>query len=71
MLIHSDEFSLDYTDLSELSYYDSESDYIDLYKGDDFVGYLYVYTDVENEKREYVCINYEIVYLDTIEKIND
>jgi hypothetical protein len=71
MEIHSDEFFLDYTDLNELSYYDSGTDYIDLFKGDNFVGYLYVYTDVENDKREYVCVNYEIIYLDGIEKIND
>ena len=69
MEIHSDEFSLDYTNLEELSYYDSGGDYIDLFKGGDFVGYLYVYRDDENEKREYVCINYEIIYLDTIENI--
>lgn len=71
MRVETDEFVLEYKTLEELSYFDSGNDYIDLYKNGDFVGYLTVYTDVENEEREYVCVNYEIVYLDTIQIIND
>ena len=70
MRIETDEFSLDFTNESDLSYYDSKSDYIDLYHKDEFVGYLTVYTDVENDEREYIIINYTIIYLDTLEKIN-
>ena len=70
MKIFDDDFQLEFKDYNDLSYYDSQSDYIDLYHKDQFVGYVNVYTDVENGEREYICINYEIVYLDTIEKIN-
>ena len=71
MRVETDEFALDYKTLEELSYYDSDNYYIDLYKNGGFVAYLTVYIDVENEEREYVYINYEILYLDTIQKIND
>lgn len=70
MKIFDDDLQLEFKDYDQLSYYDSQSDYIDLYNKDEFVGYVNVYTDVENEKREYICINHEIVYLDTLEKIN-
>ena len=70
MKIYSDDLQLEFKDYDQLSYYDSQSDYIDLYNKDEFVGYVNVYTDVENEKREYICINHEIIYLDTLEQIN-
>ena len=70
MRIETDEFGLDYTNEGDLSYYDPLTEYIDLYHKGDFVGYLMVYTDVENEEREYIIINYNMVYLDTLEKIN-
>jgi hypothetical protein len=69
MKIFDDDLQLEFKDYDQLSYYDSQSDYIDLYNKDEFVGYVNVYTDVENEKREYICINHEIVYLDTLEQI--
>ena len=70
MEIYSDDLELEFKDYDQLSYYDSGSDYIDLYNKDEFVGYVMVYTDAENEKREYICINNEIIYLDTLEQIN-
>ena len=70
MKIFDDELQLEFKDYNQLYYYDSKTDYIDLYNKGEFVGYVIVYTDVENEKREYIIINYEIVYLDTLEKIN-
>jgi hypothetical protein len=70
MKIFDDDLQLEFKDYEQLSYYDSKTDYIDLYHKDQFVGYVIVYTDVENEKREYIIINHEIVYLDTLEKIN-
>jgi hypothetical protein len=27
-----------------------------------------VYTDTRNDNREYICVNNEMIYLDTIEK---
>lgn len=62
------EINLEYESLEQLSYYDPKTIYIDLYCKDKFVGYLDVWTD---KKKEYIIINSEIVYLDTIENIND
>ncbi len=67
---YKDDFNLDYVNLIDLEYIDNETDYIRLYFMGNFVGDLYVYTDWENEKREYICINYEIIYLDTIKQIH-
>ena len=67
-MYHTEEFSLDYKTLDELSYWDTQEKYIRLYKKDSLQGYLYVYKDSEQNGREYICINYEIVYLDTLNK---
>jgi len=67
----SDDLILDYNNLSELSYYDTKQELIDLYKKDLLVGYVEVWTDRENSNREYIVINNEIVYLDTITKLNN
>lgn len=67
----SDDLILDYNNLSELSYYDTKQELIDLYKKDLLVGYVEVWTDKENSNREYIVINNEIVYLDTITKLNN
>ena len=64
-----EEINLEYENLKQLSYYDPKTVYIDLYCKNEFVGYLEVWMDRENEEREYVIINSEIIYLDTIEKI--
>ena len=71
MKIENEEFSLDYKNLEDLSYYDPNTEYIELYHLNDFAGYLKVWVDMENNEREYICINYEIVYLDTIGCINN
>lgn len=67
----SDDLILEYNNLSELSYYDTKQELIDLYKGDLLVGYVEVWTDRENSNREYIVINNEIIYLDTITKLNN
>ena len=64
-----EEINLEYKDLKQLSYYDPKTAYIDLYCKNEFVGYLEVWTDRQNEQREYIIINSEIVYLDTIKQI--
>lgn len=65
----SEEFQLDYRNLSELSYKDNGIDYITLFHNNKEVCDIEVFTDVENGKREYILINYELVYLDTIKKL--
>ena len=55
-----------YTDLSYLDEGDVD---VLLYVGDEAVGKIKVWKDSEQEGREYICVNYEIIYLDTINKI--
>lgn len=62
----SEEFQLDYRNLSELSYKDNGIEYITLFHNDKEVCDIEVFKDVENEEKEYIIINYELVYLDTI-----
>jgi len=68
--ILSEEDNISYKELKDLSYYDSGTDYVDLYVKDEFVGEIGVCSDREENDREYIPINYEIIYLDTIQKIN-
>jgi len=53
---------------SELSYLDYGEDFVILFFNNNFVCPIKVFTDRENEKREYICVNNEITYLDTITK---
>lgn len=53
----------------ELSYYDGDDYFVELYVKNKLVGIIEVWTDYENDNREYIPINHEIVYLDTIRKL--
>lgn len=54
---------------TDLSYHDEGEPEVTLYVKDRPVGYIKVWKDSEQDGREYVCINYEVVYLDTINKM--
>ncbi len=60
---------VEYQNLEELSYFDDDGDTVALYVNRQYEGDIKVYKDSEMDKREYVCINYEIVYLDTLNKL--
>lgn len=62
---YSEDLSLDYNSLTELSYFDDGENEIELYHGETFVGYLEVWTDMGTEE-EYIIINHEIIYLNQI-----
>lgn len=51
----------------DLSFYDYGGDNVELYVNGEFLGEIEVFTDRENGNREYICINHEVVYLDSIE----
>ena len=68
--ILTEEDNIIYKELKELSYYETGIDNVDLYVKGEFIGEIKVWLDSEMEDREYITINYEIIYLDTIEKIN-
>lgn len=70
MYIEDDDFRLDYELLNELSYYDEDDYYIQLFLNKEFVANLKVWSDAEQDDREYIIINHEIIYLDEIKKVN-
>jgi hypothetical protein len=53
----------------DLSFSDYCGDNVGLYVNGEFLGEIEVFTDRENGNREYICINYEVVYLDSIKEI--
>ena len=57
-----------YKNLSDLSFADDGEDNVELYVNDELIGEIDVFTDRGNEEREYICVNYEMIYLDTITK---
>jgi hypothetical protein len=66
----SEEDNIHYKSEEELSYDDMDGeDNILLFRNGDILGYVYVWKDSEMEGREYIILNYTIIYLDTIKKI--
>ena len=65
MKIIKEETNVDYKSLDELSYV-NDGLYVQLYVNKELVGKVIVFLDSEEDNREYICINYEIIYLDTI-----
>ena len=64
------ETKIEFNDLSELSYKDNLQVTIRLYVNNIFVGRIKVEGDfIKNGDREYIQLNNEDVYLDTIKKI--
>lgn len=59
-----------YTNENQLSYeqiiINDECDFIELYVDDFYIGDCEVWLDAEMDSREYIILNYTIVYLDTI-----
>lgn len=66
--IYDEDFFIVYKDILELSYFDNNKKHIIIYVNNNPKGKLEVYTDKENDNREYVIINCEVVYLDNIKK---
>lgn len=67
MLIEEDDF-LEFDSYDQLSYSDADCAEVELYIDGIFEGYIKVWKDSEMDGREYICINHEIIYLDTLKK---
>ena len=67
--IIAEETEVKYQNLDDLSYIDFGEDMIALYVNKEFEGDIKVWKDSEMDGREYICINYEIIYLDTIKEM--
>jgi len=61
----TEEDSVEFERYEQLSY-QNMSELIELFVDDFYVGDMKVWCDSEMDGREYVCINYTIVYLDTL-----
>lgn len=67
--IIDEEDIVEFTNYEELSYKDNDEENVELYVNGEFQGEIKVWKDSEMDGREYVCINYTIVYLDTLTQI--
>lgn len=65
-----DETKIKFDNYEQLSYLDLDKPSVILYVDDKAIGNIKVCKDNEMDNREYVCINYEVVYLDSIKNIN-
>lgn len=61
--------SVEFAHYEELSYKDNGGENVELYVNGKLQGEIKVWKDSEMDDREYVCINYEVVYLDTLTQI--
>lgn len=69
MSYKNDELNLKFSSYSQLSYLDDKKEHVKILLNGNYVGDTMVYTDDENDNREYIVINYEIIYLDNLIKI--
>ena len=67
--IITEDTEVEFEENEDLSFYDYGGDNVELYVNGEFLGEIEVFTDRENGNREYICINHEVVYLDSIEEI--
>ena len=66
MIKHTEELELKFENYSQLSFEDLGEEYVQLFLDNESIGLVEVSTDIENQKREYIIVNHEIIYLDTI-----
>lgn len=69
MSYKNDELHLKFSSYSELSFFDDKKERVQILLNGNYVGDTMVYTDDENDNREYIIINYEVIYLDNLIKI--
>jgi outer membrane usher protein FimD/PapC len=67
--IITEDTEVKFKEYEDLSFLDYGGDNVELYVNGEFLGEIEVFTDYENENREYICINHEVVYLDSIEEV--
>lgn len=57
---------VEFTNYEQLSYELYGDDYIELYVDDFYIGICEIWLDAEMDYRQYIILNYEIIYLDSI-----
>jgi hypothetical protein len=68
-MIITEEDYVEYSRYDQLSYLDYGSANIELYVDKEYVGDMKVWKDSEMDGREYITLNYEIVYLDELKTV--
>ena len=68
MIKYTEELELKFENYSQLSFEDLGEEYVQLFLDNESIGLVEVSTDIENQKREYIIVNHEIIYLDTIKR---
>jgi hypothetical protein len=66
----TEETDIEFKNYDDVSYKDTGEDDVMLFINGVPQGTIEVWTDRGNSGREYIIINYEMIYLDTITKIN-
>ncbi len=64
-----DETEIKFKSYEQLSYKDIGEEDVEVFVGGESRGFAKVWLDSEMGNREYICINYEIIHLDTLKKI--
>lgn len=66
---YTEDLELKFENYSQLSFEDLGEDYVQLFLDNESIGLVEISTDMENKKREYIIVNHEIIYLDTIKSV--
>ena len=66
----TEETEVRFTRYEQLSYYDNDEPEVTLFIDEVPVGVVKVWQDSEMNGREYICLNYEVVYLDSLNRTN-
>jgi hypothetical protein len=66
----TEETEVQFTRYEQLSYYDNDEPEVTLFIDEVPVGVVKVWQDSEMSGREYICLNYEVVYLDCLNRTN-
>lgn len=69
MIIYTEELELKFENYFQLSFEDLGEEFVQLFLDNESIGLVEVFTDKDNQKREYIIVNHEIIYLDTIKSI--
>lgn len=64
----NEEWEVEYQTENDLSYEPYTDGYVELYVGDFYEGVCQVWYDSEMDDREYIILNYTIIYLDTLQR---
>jgi hypothetical protein len=66
MISITEEEEVYFEEYSDLEYFKKRKEMITLYNKGKIEGNCYIWKDSEMDNREYIILNYEVIYLDTL-----